>query len=308
MEDFSLSGFEIYLVTQKGLSRSSIQKTIDNIKRLKTHGALSDREAFTSFSYQILTTKSKAYYNKYVQAIQHYCGFKGLDWAKDIPYMKEDERTRDAFSDEEVEKFLGVKTSWDLFWLFCCYTGCRPIEGRKIRLEDINLANKTILMRNTKTQKDRSIPISPVLYPALYTYCQTHPGGYLFYYRDPQKMLSNVSYLTDFHVRCEKVGIKGKKPYSFRHSFVTRHLQDAENPLFVVQDIVGHSDPKTTRRYYHGNLKAMRKAIARDPLGKEGVSPQEAFRNLIEDVLPKVQGLPGIRYQLTSEKLEVFLG
>lgn len=307
MDDFNLEGFKIYLVTQKGLSQSSIQKTIDNIKRLDSHGALSGRESFTSFSYQILITKSKAYYNKYVQAIGHYCGFKGLDWAQDIPYMKEDERTREAFSDDEIERFLGVKTPWDLFWLFCCYTGCRPIEARKIRLEDINLANKTIVMRNTKTQKDRSVPISSTLYRPLYKRCQKHPGGYLFYHRYPEKMLTGNAYLEDFRRRCKEVGIKDKKPYSFRHSFVTRHLQDAENPLFVVQDIVGHSDPKTTRRYYHGNLKAMRKAISKDPLSKD-VSAQESFRNLIDEMLPKIQGVQGIKYALSPGRLEVYCG
>lgn len=49
-------------------------------------------------------------------------------------------------------------------------------------------------------------------------------------------------------------------PHSLRHYFATR-LLDKTGDLALVQDALGHSDPKTTRIYAKGNEKKLADAV-----------------------------------------------
>jgi hypothetical protein len=99
--------------------------------------------------------------------------------------------------------------------------------------------------------------------------------------------VSNTAYHKDFIRRLKKLGItKPVSMYTFRHSFATRLLLE-EQPLFVIQDILGHSDPKTTRMYYHGNLRAQEKAMKNDPLNLQ--TPEDKL-NKIEEFIKNTLG------------------
>lgn len=88
--------------------------------------------------------------------------------------------------------------------------------------------------------------------------------------------------------------------YTFRHSFATRLLQE-EQPLFVVQDILGHSDPKTTRIYYHGNLKAQEKAMKNDPLNLQ--TPEDKLNKIEEFIKNTLQGDTRFNQSLVRESI-----
>ena len=292
-----LHALEIFLLAERKLAPATVTKTVQNIKRLESKDALTD-SGFKNFTLQFLKGDlSKSYFNKYIQAVKWYCEFNRLEWGESISYFAEDEKVRDAFTDEEIEDFLALPPSkkqrletfrsWVCFWNFCASTGCRPKEARSVKIEDIDLKNQIIAFRGTKTHLDREVPIGDRLYPILYSYLQSHPGnGFLFYYRDPLKELSDVSYLKDFHQRCERLGIKNRTPYSFRHSFGTRHQVDIETPLKVTMGLMGHKNPKTTLRYAHDSIKAKRKAIQRDPFQDSTVSVKDRVQQIIDLVHP----------------------
>src|ERR1700730_19133303 len=47
------------------------------------------------------------------------------------------------------------------YHLFCLLTGCRPGEGSRIRLSDIDTDARMFVIRNAKAGKDIHLPITP---------------------------------------------------------------------------------------------------------------------------------------------------
>lgn len=233
--------------------------------------------------------------NKFVQTINKWCDFKGLDWGKKVKKIRENNRTKVLLSDDEITAFIALDpppSTLGLFWMCMACTGARIPEITHLTINDIDTANKLLLFHETKTGEGRSVPITPSLMEALEAHVKTVPEGYLFPTRpnrnSPWNYHKEIGYTTianDFKRRKKALGItKAITPYSLRHSFVTRLLTEANAPLFVVQDIVGHKSANTTRRYYHGSVKAMHSAIQQDPLMRRSINPQTLLSQLIKYV------------------------
>ena len=63
-----------------------------------------------------------------------------------------------------------------------------------------------------------------------------------------------------FDSACREAGIKGFRWHDLRHTFGTR-LAEAGHSEATIAELMGHSDPKTTRRYTHGTERAKRAAV-----------------------------------------------
>ena len=60
---------------------------------------------------------------------------------------------------------------------------------------------------------------------------------------------------------CEEVGIEGVRPYDgTRHSFASQLVNKGKS-LEIIGEILGHSDPRTTKKYAHVNMDAMLEAM-----------------------------------------------
>ncbi len=284
-DQFDFDQFRKYLRREKNLELPTAEHIVENLVRLFNKNALKDKESFDQWADEFIDSgKANSYYNKYVQTLHKYCEYVGVSWGKSIKYRPVEESSREAFTIEETNAFLSITKfptqseetykKWRAFWYFCVFTGCRPIEMLRMRKDHVNLAAKEILFDKTKTKQRRKMVIEPQLYPILYEHMQIVEGDLLFY-KKPGVMMSNNAYIKDFKARCKVLNISTiqRKPYSFRHGFITRHLQKARNPLFVVQDMVGHKDPNTTRMYYHGNMDDMHDAGSRDPVLPEERDP-----------------------------------
>lgn len=290
--------FEVFLI-RKGLRKKTIKNIHIFVKNLLIGCPELNKKTFDEFIVKkIQEGRSHSCINKYIQSLRHYCEFKKLKWAAKIKQLPEHVAKQKTFSDDEIESFLKLAAPeekkgkyldyfnrWTVFWSVCAYTGCRMGEALGLKTDDVDLQLKIMTFRQTKTDDDRSVPISSNLLPTLTEYLQKVEGAILFPSDEgPNCVMSDGAYRKDFDSRCERLGIKGKRPYSFRHSFVTRMLQDAEAPMFAVQDIVGHKKAETTRRYYHGNLKAMHQAIKKDPLVKKNSDPKEIVQSIVESI------------------------
>lgn len=119
-------------------------------------------------------------------------------------------------------------------------TGMRRNEILNLKWEDIDLRNNRILVKNTKSHKDRFVPISNELLPTLLEL--KREGDKLFSWRP-----DTVTHM--FMELVKQTGINCRL-HDLRHSFAT-HLLSAGANIKIVQEILGHSDIQTTMIYAH---------------------------------------------------------
>jgi len=265
----------VFSLKRQGLQPRTIAVLISHLQRLTDTCNELTLETYYTFIDSKIETLSHASINKYAQAVKKYCEFMGWEWGKQLQKLSEQPKKRYLLSDDEIMDFIAIDTPYSLFWKLLAFTGCRPGELREITNANVDPISKSITFEKTKTGTGRTVPLSVVIADDVINYASTKEGK-LFQFTE-------MAYGKDFKKRLEILGIKKDvKPYSLRHSFVTRLLQSTD--LFSVQDIVGHSDPKTTRQYYHGNLTILHKAIKTDTLIKQSLNKEEMFEHLVHDL------------------------
>lgn len=62
------------------------------------------------------------------------------------------------------------------------------------------------------------------------------------------------------HLREAEPSVRHLSPYSCRHTFATLSLSSGSD-IRVVQELLGHSDIKTTSRYTHPDMDIMKSAV-----------------------------------------------
>lgn len=123
-------------------------------------------------------------------------------------------------------------------------TGCRRGEILKLRPEDIGPDTIRIQAGNTKTLRERMVPIVPALRPWLkHVPIQVNFEGLKSGFRRAQ----------------DRTGISARF-HDLRHSCASL-LINYGTPLEVIRDILGHTTVKTTERYSHLQIDAQRKAL-----------------------------------------------
>lgn len=229
--------------------------------------------------------------NKYIQAVKKICAYKQLDWGKNVTCLKNKPPRRPTMSDSEIEALISLENGiqkYNVFWSVVAYTGARPGEILRLRVEDINQSDHTIEIKDNKSRQYRIVPIPEIIRRDLYSYIKT--------IEDKLWTVSYTSILKDFHKRVDQLGIKKKvTPYALRHSFITRMVSEVD--LFDVQGIVGHKKANTTQQYVHKNLKTKRKAIKKDPLSRRSLSEVEILEQIKQRVTEELE-----TYELAKNK------
>ena len=123
------------------------------------------------------------------------------------------------------------------------YSGLRIKELEKLKREDFNFDNNTIIIRNTKGKVDRAVPFD-----------MSKKSVENFFLRNREK---NTAFdVTEDGVRqtLSKIGREmglnfNLHPHTFRHSCARYLLRITNNDYRTVQEILGHADIKTTMLY-----------------------------------------------------------
>lgn len=149
-----------------------------------------------------------------------------------------------------------------LWTLYSC--GLRRAEATKIEVRDIDSARMVIRIRMGKGGKDRYVPLPQRTLIMLRRYwATTRPKGLLFPVQQGRPM--DPHYLGKiFRAALAQSGVqKHVTVHSLRHSYAT-HLLESQVNLRVIQEVLGHSSPRTTAMYTHvtdKGLDEMRKAF-----------------------------------------------
>jgi integrase/recombinase XerD len=206
---------------------------------------------------------SSSYQNQIVNAIKLY--FKIVkETAIEIDKIHRPKREKvlpNVLSKEEVLKIIdsteNLKHKTLLALIYSA--GLRISEALNMRPKDIDSVRMLIHVKNAKGKKDRYTLLSEKVLQLLREYYTIYkPKDYLFEgqfggmysSRSAQVILKQVA---------EKAGIK--KPitlHTLRHSFAT-HLLESGTDLRYIQDLLGHSSPKTTMIYTHVTNDSLKK-------------------------------------------------
>lgn len=276
----------LQFLTSKDYSEHSVKAILFDLKKFLQYFTTANQEPFDSqrvtamdmmgFRRELRQKRQQAVstVNRALVSVRRY-----LDWLADQGVLtanigktvKESKRQRPApkgLERAEVRKLMreielrNDKRSQAIFSLFL-HTGCRVSDLVQIQTQDICISDRTgsVVFRNGKGNKERTVPLPLVVRNALSAYLKIRPP-----------VLSHILFagergvLTDIGIRalCRKYSaICGFKihPHLLRHTFAKSYLQNTNNDLVGLAQILGHSDINTTRIYCEKDIKQVSEQI-----------------------------------------------
>jgi integrase/recombinase XerD len=146
-------------------------------------------------------------------------------------------------------------------------SGCRVSEVVKIKVEDINLKERTAMIRSGKGNKDRLIILSKEWIKGLKKYLKKKKIKSEFVFSKKNgKNLSTDTVQRIVRESAKKAGInKHVTPHCLRHSYAT-HLLEAGTNIRYIQSLLGHSSLNTTQIYTNVASEQLKKVES--PLDK----------------------------------------
>ena len=166
----------------------------------------------------------------------------------------------------------GYKTSPHLydFLLIALGTGMRMSEILKLTRRDISLKHNVIRLPTSKSAEPHEIPMTEKARAAierrlqhaintqsLYLFCNPKTGKPL---TSIINQLKNACKRAGIPVTNQKMGTIGFNVHGTRHSVATWLMQKG-TPLESVQDLLNHSDIRTTQRYAHHSPAARKGTV-----------------------------------------------
>lgn len=178
-----------------------------------------------------------------------------------IPRPRKEFKLPTVASEEEVVRMLvaagNIKHQCIIGMLYS--SGVRRGELINLRIADIDIDRKQVFVRGGKGKKDRTTILSDRMVVALQKYiAEWHPNYWLFEGAD-RKPYSGTSIGLVVKNAAKKAGIrKNITPHVLRHSFAT-HLMERGTDTRYIQELLGHSNIKTTAIYAHVSKKNLAK-------------------------------------------------
>ncbi len=127
-----------------------------------------------------------------------------------------------------------------------------------LKWEDIQFATRVIRISRTrdregdegppKGRRSRNVPLNTTAFEALKKH-QHLDGPYVFHSSAGTLLDINSGYKV-FKWICRMAGLRALRRHNIRHSFASNIVAKTGN-IVAVQDILGHADLTTTRRYSH---------------------------------------------------------
>lgn len=228
----------------------------EDVRRWKR--ALSDRH----FSRTTVAMYQRALKTAFSRAVRWKLAARSPFTDVEMPSTKSEQRPRKSMSFEEVRLLLSLikEGMFRRYVQFILYTACRRNEVLGLRTEDLDLAERTIAVRSSKTHRQLVLPINRALMRVIEEMRANHElpeSGYIFtsdsirHRRNQGKPWhpSSMSHLFKDYLRLAGLP-EHYSLHSCRHTYVT-YLRSKGIPQDVVQRLVGHSSVQTTDVYDH---------------------------------------------------------
>lgn len=275
----------------KNLSESTIKTYLGCMKNFSRHYGKSpdqmDDEAVRDFLYYLLKEKnsSQAAINQHYSALKFfYQTTLGRDWdVLKIPRSRRIKKLPVVLSIKEVGEVLNkIEKLKNRAILTTIYSGgLRLREALNLQVSDIDSQRMMIRVRQGKGNKDRYTLLGKNALDILRLYWTRYrPKDLLFpsMTRKGQPIHSS-GVQKAFREALSKTTIRKKATvHTLRHSFAT-HLLEEGTEIPYIQNLLGHSDSRTTSIYLHVARKKILKVVSPiDLIGKEEEKPKNPKR------------------------------
>jgi site-specific recombinase XerD len=130
--------------------------------------------------------------------------------------------------------------------------GLRAREASRLRIADIDSGRMMIHIRQSKYNKDRYVPLSPMILKGLRKYFYAcRPTEFLFNGNSPGTPLSVRGMQWALRESVKKCKLqKGITLHTLRHSYAT-HLLEFGMDIVTIKELLGHERIETTLVYLH---------------------------------------------------------
>lgn len=187
---------------------------------------------------------------------------------QDLKNIKDDNKIERYLTPEQAVALMAAVRDSDNTVLqhivpFLIYTGARKREALDAKWSDIDWTQLSWRIPKTKSGKIRHVPLSTGVvdllkkikpWPAV-------PGldsEYIF--ANPRTGLPFVTIYYSWDRARKQAGLPELRMHDLRHSFAS-FLVNAGRSLYEVQELLGHSDIRTTSRYAHLNRDRLMEAV-----------------------------------------------
>lgn len=137
----------------------------------------------------------------------------------------------------------------------CLETGCRWNESQQLKLSQVG--KRRITFTDTKSGKNRTVPISEDLEATIRDYTPTGQNGKLF-----AKAIKSFYRAVD---KCSFELPRGQSTHVLRHTFASHFMMNGGD-ILTLQRILGHSTITLTMRYSHLSPDHLQDAIQYRPV------------------------------------------
>jgi integrase len=176
-----------------------------------------------------------------------------------VKKLRTNSRKERILTEDEEESLLDSSSGWlkDMI-ILALDTGMRLSELTHLKWEDVDLSHQFLTVRNTKSARDRKIPLTSRVISILFRR-KEHADGATFVF--PHGHGSQLWRVRSAFVRLlKRTNITGLRFHDLRHTFATR-LVTGGTDIATVQKLLGHQDIRMTQRYSHPSSDDMKRAI-----------------------------------------------
>ncbi|WP_417289973.1 tyrosine-type recombinase/integrase [Corallibacter sp.] len=284
----SIKSFSDYLLLEKKYSNLTVKAYENDLKDFKDFVASHyEQENLEAINYSQIRTWIVALVeksitnrsiNRKVSALNSYYKFLlkiGAVEANPLAKhkaLKTSKKIQVPFSETEVatvldelyyqDDFEGIRNRLiiELFYS----TGIRRIELVNLKLNDLDLPNKTLKVLG-KRNKERLVPLLDSVIQTIHKYIDTRKtleniqeNTHLFLTKKGVKIYETLVYrIINEYFSIASTKVK-KSPHILRHSFAT-HLLNQGADLNAVKELLGHSSLAATQIYTHNSIAELKK-------------------------------------------------
>lgn len=178
--------------------------------------------------------------------------------AKDLKRKKITSKEPKYFSQAEIDLLLEKAGKYEPFFMVLLHTGLRASDAGNLRWSNIDLEKGLIRLRQEKTSKGLTIPLSNTLRGYLLDYGTETP--LLF----PDLITDNKRQKVRMHIQkiLREGGYEWKKIgcHAFRHTFAS-HMVIRGASIYDVKELLGHKSIYMTQMYAHLSESATRRSV-----------------------------------------------